>query len=357
MPFAVTRQQLIAFALVRSGFAKYSRTRRDGQACILTFHGLREDGADTGTLDLSLHMPLSAFDQACSHLAAHQRVLPLRDIVNAIESGEEIPRGATAITFDDGYETNYQLAFPVLRKYGLPATIFTCSGFVDRTEKLWFNRVDLALTRTAKKKLDAEIAGLSLNASLETPWQRQAVLGQVLGAIKKLPQHDALAAVAELERLLDVVPSQNCADTPAVLRPMSWDQAREMKRSGLVEIEAHTHSHPVLSRCDEPSMRHEIFTSRDRITAELGAVPQLFAYTNGTPEDYTDLTQCLLHEAGFRASFTMSPAFVKPGLGMMMLPRYGAPESGHEFAATVSGAFQTFKDWRVRVKNALFSIP
>ena len=87
------------------------------------------------------------------------------------------------------------------------------------------------------------------------------------------------------------------------------------------------------------------------------SAPQLFAYTNGTPDDYTELTQQLLRDAGFRASFTMSPAFVKPGLEMMTLPRFGAPESGHEFEATVSGAFQTFKDCRVRVKNALYCVP
>ena len=201
---------------------------------------------------------------------------------------------------------------------GLPATIFLATGFVDGTHALWFQEVD-ALFRAR-------------GASTEQ-------LFQTLSHLKTLPDPEMRAEIRQLG-------SSDAAAGPAVTLPLSWDQVREMKASGLIDFGGHTHTHPILARCSLEQQAEEIRTCRDRITAELGQAPTLFAYTNGGPTDFTADTQRLLAEHGFTEAFTMMPARLKAGSAPHALPRYGNPTSVIEAEAAASGAFELLKQWR-----------
>lgn len=245
--------------------------------------------------------------------------MPLSEMFRMIHLGQSVPDRSVALTFDDGYASNYHLAYPVLRQHGLPATVFLTTGFLDGTEPLWFQEMDLA----------TQAKGESKN------------LAATLHRFKMLPNE-------EMRELLtaycaDYAPSQT---RPEVTLPMTWDMAREMQASGLVEFGGHTHSHPILARCSPEQQRREIFTCHERLSAELGRSPKLFAYTNGGEEDFSAETCGLLAEAGFEAAFTMMSGRVKPGLNPYALPRYGAPESLLEAEATASGAFEMLREWR-----------
>jgi peptidoglycan/xylan/chitin deacetylase (PgdA/CDA1 family) len=60
------------------------------------------------------------------------QVLPLRQVVEKIKNGVGFPQTTISITFDDGYESVYQNAFPTLVRFGFPATIFLVSGYVGQ---------------------------------------------------------------------------------------------------------------------------------------------------------------------------------------------------------------------------------
>jgi peptidoglycan/xylan/chitin deacetylase (PgdA/CDA1 family) len=70
------------------------------------------------------------FDQQMRYLARHFSVLPLREAFRRLRAGT-LPRRACCITFDDGYADNLTVALPILEKYGLPATIFIATGYLD----------------------------------------------------------------------------------------------------------------------------------------------------------------------------------------------------------------------------------
>lgn len=66
-------------------------------------------------------------------------VLPLEDIVTALRNGEPLPDRSAAITFDDGYRNNYDTAYPMLREFGFPFTLFISSGLVGSNANLYLN--------------------------------------------------------------------------------------------------------------------------------------------------------------------------------------------------------------------------
>ena len=163
------------------------------------------------------------------------------------------------------------------------------------------------------------------------------------------------AEVRRLEAALEVS-APTFSDLPKAMRPMTWEMACEMSLSGHVDIGGHTHTHPILARCDIMAMRAEIATCRDRIHAELGELPFAFAYPNGGPDDFTRETLMLVREAGFKAACTTICGRVHDTVSMHQLPRYGSPESVLEAKATVSGAFETLKDWRQSCLKAMSMI-
>ena len=129
------------------------------------------------------------------------------------------------------------------------------------------------------------------------------------------------------------------------------DPAR-MQSSGLIELGGHTHRHWILGRCRPETAEFEIRHSAERITAELGRVPRLFAYPNGQPGDYSPATIEILRSAGYEAAVTTSAGGIGGDGRAFELPRYGAPASLPEAAATVSGLFELLKSLRTQASPA-----
>lgn len=355
MPLALHSRVIKAAALVGSGLAAYTRTKRAGEVTLLGFHGLCENVGDLGILDWSLHLPVSGFRSICALLASDYRVISMADLIEARKNGTKLPDNAAIITFDDGYASNYELAFPILKKFGLPASIYVTTGFLDSEDMLWFQRVDLALGRTQKPTIDWKINGKKLRMLLVTREQRQQSLVRLIPELKELSDADLLHEVCRLEEMLGVkTPGPD--ELPQLMRPMTWDMAREMSASGQIEIGGHTHTHPILARCDSIAMRAEIFTCRDRIREELGTIPLTFAYPNGGQDDFTQETMSLVKEAGFQAACSAINGRVDDQSSLLQLPRYGTPESIWEAEATLSGAYETLKDWRQSCLKAMSMI-
>ena len=111
---------------------KYSlEKRREPSARILYYHRVNDDG-DPFFPALST----AFFEQQMRFVRRHYRVVSLAALLQVLSGGPTEP--VVAITFDDGYQDNYQNAFPILQGLGLPATIFLATGSIDSGEPLWF---------------------------------------------------------------------------------------------------------------------------------------------------------------------------------------------------------------------------
>jgi len=180
-----------------------------------------------------------------------------------------------------------------------------------------------------------------MDLAFQAKGKTAAELSELLPKLKALPTAELRVQV---QHHLAEIPYP--AEMPSVMRPMSWNTAREMLKSGLIDFGGHTHTHPIMARCDTAQQEMEIQTCRARMEAELGCAPRLFAYTNGGPGDFTEETQGLLRKHGFEAAFTMMGGRLTQGLGYQKLPRYGSPETVLEAEAMASGAFELLKKWR-----------
>ncbi|HEU4940023.1 MAG TPA: polysaccharide deacetylase family protein [Candidatus Eisenbacteria bacterium] len=240
-----------------------------------------------------------AFRAQMEHLARQFHVMPLGDIVRRARAQEPLPPRAVAITFDDGYEDNYTEAYPVLRDFGLPATVFLATGCIGTGESLWFDRV-LGAFRTARAD-SVTLPGGALEEGLRDPEVRERVAHRALYALMRLPNAERAPSIDRLVRDLD---PEDLSHLPAM---MTWDQVRLMAADGIT-FGAHTVTHPILSRLTLDEAESEIVGSKRRIEEEIRMPVNLFAYPVGRRSDYSPGVLDLVARAGFDAALTTTPA-------------------------------------------------
>jgi peptidoglycan/xylan/chitin deacetylase (PgdA/CDA1 family) len=212
---------------------------------------------------------------------------------------------AVAITFDDGYRDNYEQAFPILKKYDLPATIFVATGSIETGNTLWHDRVFDAFRYTTEEAADLSPIGLG-PVSLAGRDERNRALQQVLRRAKELYGDERQRFVESIEQAL--TPGRTA---PEADRMLSWAQIREMNHAG-IRIGSHTVTHPILSKVPNDQLKRELLDSRDELQERLGSEVTTFAYPNGKAADFSDAVKAAVKECGYRCAVTTQPGPNRP---------------------------------------------
>ena len=251
------------------------------------------------------------FDEHLRWIRVLFNVLPLEEAVERLRAGS-LPERAAAVTFDDGYADNAQVALPLLRRHGLSATFFVSTGFLDGG-RMWNDTVIESVRRAQGDAIDLSPLGLP-SRSIATPAMRRAAIDVLIGACKYLPSTERNERVTALRDLVG-------APLPSNLM-MAARQVRELKRAGM-GIGAHTISHPILARVDAQAARREIAEGRSALEGIVCAPVKLFAYPNGTPgTDYTGEHARMVQDLGFTAAFSTAWGVARKEGDFMQLPRF-----------------------------------
>lgn len=255
------------------------------------------------------------FDAVCGWVRSWFNVLPLDEAARRLAQGT-LPARAMAITFDDGYADNQQVAAPILRRYGLSATFFVATGFLDGG-RMWNDTVIEAVRRTTAERLDLSgVPGLEGLADLPLVniADRRAAIGTVIGRVKYLATNERATAVAGVARAAG-------AALPDDLM-MSSNQVRDLHRQGQ-RIGAHTAHHPILARIALAEAREEILRSKRALETLLDTEVNLFAYPNGKPgQDYAPEHAVMVRELGFAAAVSTAWGAARQGADIFQLPRF-----------------------------------
>lgn len=267
--------------------------------------------------DRLLHDEFDAarFDNVCRWLRDWFVVLPLDEAVQRLRDGA-LPARAAAISFDDGYADNHDVALPILQRHGLSAAFFVATGFLDGG-RMFNDSVIEILRRTTVTELDLRdtvLGDLGVRQATSIA-ARRALIDDLLPRLKPQPGQVREAFCAQLQRIAGV-PS-----LPDDLM-MSSAQVQALRRSGMV-IGAHTVNHPILAALDEAAAEREIRAGRDALEGLLDERVGLFAYPNGRPgADYGPANVAMVRAAGFDAAFTTAWGAARAGCDMAQLPRF-----------------------------------
>jgi peptidoglycan/xylan/chitin deacetylase (PgdA/CDA1 family) len=238
-------------------------------------------------------------------------ILPLGAAIDRLYAGT-IPPRALAITFDDGYADNEELAAPILARLGLSATFFISTGYLGGGI-MWNDRVIEAVRACPGDSLDVSAAGLGRHA-VATSGERRAAIMALLKAIKHFdpPQRDAATAA--------IVAAAGGRPSPALM--MQPEQVRRLRALGM-DIGAHTVSHPILTRLDAEQAADEMSVGKRALEQLLDEPVELFAYPNGVPgQDYAAEHVAMAKACGFRAAVSTAWGAASARSDRFQLPRF-----------------------------------
>jgi peptidoglycan/xylan/chitin deacetylase (PgdA/CDA1 family) len=263
-----TRTRLALAGLLHGtgALAAHRRMRREDEVCVIGLHRiLREPELAQAASQPAIVMREETFDRLLAFLKARFEVLTLDDFLAAdgVRPGR---RPRCLITFDDGWCDTYSTAWPLLRRHGLPATVFLATGFLGTERTFWVERLlhqwqdearRSALRAHFWRQIPAAVAGDDPEPIIET--------------LKR-------TAAERRERILE--PVLDGAEAGPADRMMSWEQAREMASDG-ISFGAHTVTHPLLTFEQDETVERELVESRRAIEEQLGRPACAFAYPNG----------------------------------------------------------------------------
>jgi peptidoglycan/xylan/chitin deacetylase (PgdA/CDA1 family) len=243
---------------------------------------------------------LDEFESQMRHLARHYRPMSCSEFVERLDRGAKIPRRTVIVTFDDGFSDNFVHAYPVMRRYEIPATVFVATGYVDTGRRFWFEAVASMVCRTAAARCELSTLAAPIEIAEDLP-DRRAALGRLLSHLKGLENGARIRALDELRSCLGVDPD---AIDEVEHGPLTWDQVRDMAANG-IEFGSHTVSHPVLSRVlDMETLRSELVDSKSAIEREAGRPVIAFAYPVGGASAINEKVLEASRAAGYRLAFT-----------------------------------------------------
>jgi peptidoglycan/xylan/chitin deacetylase (PgdA/CDA1 family) len=273
------------------------------------------------------------FVKQIRYLDKHFAVLPLADAV-AQSRTTGFSKPTAVITFDDGFQNNYELAYPILKALGVPAVVFLVTGLVGTDGTLWFCRLHRALAET--KLLKFHWAARTYD--LSTVAARATASAALQAHLKELSATVLKAELVDILRSLgDDMTRAEPPDSP--FRILSGDSIRVMARSGLIEFGAHTESHTILSRLSDVEAEKEIRDSFDRVSDLAERDCRLFAYPNGRRTDYGASAVATLRQIGTCAAVTTISGPNDRSTPQLELRRYGI------------GADMTFDEFRITVHH------
>jgi len=219
--------------------------------------------------------------------------ISFHELIAATDAGRPLPPRPLIITFDDGYDDNYHVAFPILRELGLSAMFFVSTGHIDTGKPYAYDWLVHMVCRTPATRLQVDELAFDqpLPASLAG---RRVLARELLFHLKALDATTQAAVIARLGDLWGMQPQVH-----AQCRPMTWDQLREMHAAGM-EIGSHGVYHHILAKLSPADMAVEVSESMRTLAREIGAPIEVLSYPVGGPDSYNEQVIEATRQAGFR---------------------------------------------------------
>jgi peptidoglycan/xylan/chitin deacetylase (PgdA/CDA1 family) len=295
--------------------ARWLRSRVVDSAVILGYHRVAEAAWDPYALCVSP----DHFAEQLEVLLAQTTPLSLRELVRALRDGSLPPR-AEAVTFDDGYADVLHQARPLLERHQVPGVAYVVSGCLGR--EFWWD--ELARLLAPDQQLPPELClGFGdksrkwrLGSNVE-PDRRQRLAHELHGL---LVRSSPAARSETIEQLFAAV---GVPDGAPRNRVVDRDELLRLTRGGLVEVGAHTSTHPVLAELAVADQQLEIQTSKQTLEEVLDRPVSSFSYPNGA---LTERTTAIVRGSGFEFACSSEPDVASRRSDPFRLPRFWVPD-------------------------------
>ena len=299
---------------------------------ILLYHRIVELRSDPWSLSVAPRH----FAKHLEILREHAHPISLKQLSEGLLDGN-LPDRAVVITFDDGYADNLYNAKPLLERYDVPATVFLTTGYIGHEREFWWDELDRLLLQpgTLPKVLSLSVNGSTYrwklgkaaqyysddDATRRYRWRvwryafdsRYRLYRSLWELLHPLAEEEKQKVLDKLLVWADAKPAARPTH-----RPLSLEEVVALAQGDLVDVGAHTVTHPVLPTLPAASQWHEILKSKARLEEILSRPVSSFAYPYGS---ISAETVDIVREAGFACACSGLADVVGRSIDRFRLPR------------------------------------
>jgi peptidoglycan/xylan/chitin deacetylase (PgdA/CDA1 family) len=315
----VTTAMVAANALALP-FARASDRVLGPRGCMFTFHRAAPTALWEKLPNRGFYVDTEFLERLLAYLAAHDwDVVTITEAVRRSQSAESTRRYVN-FSIDDCYRDSFEVVAPIFRRYKVPLTLFVTTGIPDGTVALWSVGLEDALNSRDRVVVDGRLLTLSTLEARRTMYRRIASAWDRSDAGR---HYAAFCANNDID-----------VDELHWKHAISWDMLEHLAKDPLIEIGAHTVSHPRISSLTSSEAVAELEQSRIRLNERLGIDVQHFAFPYGRSGDCGPRDFALARQAGFASASTTRKGLVRCGQDRYGLPR-NTINGGHRSLAAM----------------------
>ena len=229
-------------------------------------------------------------------LKLNYKIISLDSVYECLKKGHEGSK-FIAFTFDDGYYDNFLYAFPILKKYNIPFTIYVATNYPDGLLTPWWYPLEELILKNhfLEFKEDGQFQKFFCKRLPDKEIAFQNIRALLMGG----PYADLLSRV---KSFFDSFNIDLYEATKGYM--LSWEQIKELNRDEIVTFGAHTVNHLALNRLSEKNASEEILNSKQRLESELQNKVDHFSYPFGSSEEVNEREFSIAKQCGFKTSTT-----------------------------------------------------
>lgn len=254
----------------------FIRKRFDKKITILAYHRV-VDVSDDYHRDIELvSASVQEFEWQIRYISEHYNPITFEQLNEILIGNAVLPERPLIVTFDDGFADNYYNAFPILKKYNVPATIFLATDYINNCEEFWFDELISILNSIKEDNVIFNERKVFLKKDLN-------ISQHIMEELKLMSNDKRRVVIADFKKRYARFSPK--ADKQSL--PLTWSQIQEMSRHG-IEFGSHTMSHPILSTVNDEQLVDELAGSKLVIESMLRKNCMVLAYPVGRKIAFND---------------------------------------------------------------------
>lgn len=257
---------------------------------IYTFHMVCPKGDYLAPID-ELRVSPEFFEKFLREQQERLELISIDEVPERMHQHKKGDKLFGVITFDDGYEDNYAYAYPILKKLGVPFTIYVSVNLVNNHTPIW--NYPLIIERIIKQNGELNINGKHYECL--TQEQKINTFHQLKSLLFSLP-YDKLRE--EFKRIF----AEYITDDVYQQNTLTWEQIEEMSKDPLCIIGSHTMSHCRLTITDNKSLQYELGESKKILEKHIGKTVEHLSYPYGWKTDVSAEAIAFAQQTGYKTA-------------------------------------------------------
>ncbi len=301
-------RKLILPLSVGVGLDKYYLKKSNTNCAIINFHGVRKNNNITFN---NRHIEVKEFEKIISYLNKKYNITSLSELFEIHRNKTKTSKKTIALTFDDGYKNNFDIALPILKKYNTPATFYIITKGLNEDFLVWPDIIDII------KKYHKSDITVNNYVFKHPTFYCNEVNSELLNYLKTCGTKTE-ELVKTLNANFDYVTTEK-QNQPELCKLITKEDFVKYANESLIEYGSHTHTHFNLEYLNDEDTRIELLESKKILEDIIGKKVTSLAFPDGS---YTNQTNKIALELGYNNLVAVEYKFNENNTNLNLLSRF-----------------------------------